>query len=108
MKVNNIIYERSVGDSHNRQISRLEVQIGENENPDIVMDWMVARINSDLGIDVQKMEKNVEQLLKRKRELEREIESAEYQATQAKERWEKAKAFLAKYKMSLDSDDIPF
>lgn len=109
MKPNIIVYERSKGDNYNRQTLRMETTVGENDDPIVVLDLLRATVNAELGIPNDDLKEEYKKLVDKKRDLEREIDSLNYQLTQAALRWEKAKTFFQKQGLTLPpDDDIPF
>lgn len=107
MIYNSISYERTRRKGEDIMTARVDVSIEENDEPHNVMELAQAFIDSQLGIKADAMERKLEKLNQQHYSLEREISTLERSLKDAKERWEKAKEFLAKHNVSLD-DDIPF
>ncbi len=109
IKFNTISYERSKGDSYNRQSLRLEATVEENEDEQSVLDWLKSKVDYELGFTNDDLKLKNQKLLDAKRSIEQEIKDLEHQLHQAKQRWEKVKAFLEKLGVPLPlEDDIPF
>lgn len=107
MIYNSISYERTRRKGEDIMTAKVDISIEENDEPHNVMELAQAFIDSQLGVKADAMERKLERLNQQHCSIEREISTLERNLKDAKERWEKAKDFLAKHNVSLD-DDIPF
>lgn len=107
MIYNSISYERTRRRDNDVITAKVDISVEENDEPHNVMELAQAFIDSQLGFRADAVEKKLERLNQEYKNLEYEMSNLQRNLNHAKERWEKAKEFLAKYNVSLD-DDIPF
>ena len=106
-----LVYERSVEHNYRKQHVRVELSFDDVDTQEFdgILQELSARVDHELGVNADKLEKFVEKLREEKNNLRREIDVLADDLVRAKERWEKAKAFLEKHSVPLpEDDDIPF
>lgn len=106
-----LVYERSTEHNYHKQHVRVELSFDDVEAQefDAILQELSARVDYELGLDTEKLEKSNHKLREEKEQLEYKINSLNKNLASAKERWEKVKAFLEKLSVPLpEVDDIPF
>jgi septal ring factor EnvC (AmiA/AmiB activator) len=110
MKFNTIAYERSRKRYEDVQTIRVELTVEEEEDPVTVMQLAQAFVDNQLGIRIEKTEQSIGDLKNQESSLKSKVASLEQKVTEAKERWEKVKAFLIQHGVSAENfeADLPF
>lgn len=107
MIYNSISYERTRRKGDDIITAKVDVSVEENDEPHNVMELAQGFIDSQLGFKADELEQKLETLKRQCRDMEMEKRNIEKGLDFARERFEKAKNFLAKFNLSID-DDIPF
>lgn len=110
MKINTITYSKQINKgSYDSQSVEITITLEDFEDRDMVLDWVKARVDNELGITHKRKIEDIEKLEARKDNLSHEIKELEADIEHAKERWEKAKSFMELHGIPVrDGDSIPF
>lgn len=105
-----LVYERSTEHNYRKQHVRVELSFDDVETQefDAILAELSARVDRELGVNTDKLERSIQELKEEKNKLESELYNLELELTTAKEKWEKAKAFLEKHSVTFPLNDIPF
>ncbi len=108
MKFNTITYERSVKlYNEGGKSAKVELIVEPEDDPREVMELAAAFVDSQLGLRADDLQKKIERLNNEKYQAESDLRTVTHNLAIAKDNWEKAKAFLSKHGVSIDSE-IPF
>jgi phage shock protein A len=110
MKFNTIAYERTKKKYEDYQTAKVELFVEEGDDPLNVMELAQAFVDSTLGIRAEVMERHIGDLKSEESSLKSKVANLEQKVTEAKERWEKVKAFLIQHGVSAENfeADLPF